>query len=81
MGPATRHSLLAKFGQAACELSDDARAKTMKVLVVYDVLSKTLADISKDQPSIVINFELPRAVEDYIHRSVSLFISKLVEII
>lgn len=69
MGPATRHSLLAKFGQAARESSDDARSKTMKVLVVYDVLSKTLADISKDQPSIVINFELPRAVEDYIHRA------------
>jgi superfamily II DNA/RNA helicase len=70
MGPAARHSLLTKFGKAARESSDDARAQSMKVLVVYDVLAKTLADISKDQPSIVINFELPRAVEDYIHRSV-----------
>ncbi|KAI7938838.1 hypothetical protein MJO28_014417 [Puccinia striiformis f. sp. tritici] len=69
MGPAARHSLLAKFGKAARESSDETRAKSMKVLVVYDVLSKTLADISKDQPSIVINFELPRAVEDYIHRA------------
>ncbi|OAV86308.1 hypothetical protein PTTG_04381 [Puccinia triticina 1-1 BBBD Race 1] len=69
MGPATRHSLLAKFGKAARESSDDSRVQSMKVLVVYDVLAKTLADISKDQPSIVINFELPRAVEDYIHRA------------
>ncbi|KAA1122016.1 hypothetical protein PGTUg99_018632 [Puccinia graminis f. sp. tritici] len=69
MGPAARHSLLTKFGKAARESSDDARAQSMKVLVVYDVLAKTLADISKDQPSIVINFELPRAVEDYIHRA------------
>ncbi|PLW04671.1 hypothetical protein PCASD_25889, partial [Puccinia coronata f. sp. avenae] len=67
LSPCYSALITSKFGQAACELSDDARAKTMKVLVVYDVLSKTLADISKDQPSIVINFELPRAVEDYIH--------------
>lgn len=73
-----RHSLRNKFGRdssASSSLSsvDDGRTascKSMKVLVVYDVLSKTLADISKDQPSIVINFELPRAVEDYIHRFV-----------
>ncbi|KNZ43809.1 uncharacterized protein VP01_984g8 [Puccinia sorghi] len=77
MGPTMRHSLRNKFGRdssASSSLSsvDDGRTascKSMKVLVVYDVLSKTLADISKDQPSIVINFELPRAVEDYIHRA------------
>jgi len=77
MGPTMRHSLLTKFGQAGRDPSasspvdegPSACCKSMKVLVVYDVLSKTLADISKEQPSIVINFELPRAVEDYIHRA------------
>ncbi|GAA5901037.1 uncharacterized protein JCM6883_004729 [Sporobolomyces salmoneus] len=37
-----------------------------KVLVIYDALSRNLADVQ--QVGLVINFDLPRAVEDYIHR-------------
>lgn len=44
----------------------------MKALVVYDVLSKSLVDyqsiLPTQQLTIVVNFELPRAVEDYVHR-------------
>lgn len=69
MGPAARHSLLSKFSKAAREPANESTTKVIKVLVVYDVLAKTLADISKDPPSLIINFELPRSVEDYIHRA------------
>lgn len=69
MGPAARHLLLANFGKAARHSADHSAITSIKALVVYDVLAKTLADMSKDQPSLVINYELPRAVEDYIHRA------------
>lgn len=39
-----------------------------KVLVVYDALCRSLTDVP--QVPLVINYDLPRAVEDYVFRCV-----------
>lgn len=64
MGASARHAILSKFrsGNAA-----PGRGMGMKrVLVVYDALCRTLSDIH--QVALVVNYDLPRAVEDYVHR-------------
>ncbi|GAA5952309.1 hypothetical protein JCM3765_001936 [Sporobolomyces pararoseus] len=58
-----RQQVIAKFRSTA---PPRAGVSPKKVLVIYDALSRNLADVQ--QVGLVINFDLPRAVEDYIHR-------------
>ncbi|EGG04920.1 uncharacterized protein MELLADRAFT_107919 [Melampsora larici-populina 98AG31] len=77
MGPAARHSILTRFNKAPLGNGfGNQKGPKMKALVVYDVLSKSLVDLQSYQSilpvarqTILVNFELPRAVEDYVHRA------------
>lgn len=77
MGPAARHSILTRFNKAPLGNGFvNQKGPKMKALVVYDVLSKSLVDLQSYQSilpvarqTILVNFELPRAVEDYVHRA------------
>ncbi|KAH9816459.1 hypothetical protein DFH28DRAFT_204874 [Melampsora americana] len=77
MGPAARHSILTRFNKAPLGNGFvNPKGPRMKALVVYDVLSKSLVDLQSYQSilpaarqTILVNFELPRAVEDYVHRA------------
>lgn len=63
MGPAARNTVISKFRSA------NGRGVGIKrVLVVYDALCRTLSDIH--QVALVVNYDLPRSVEDYVHRCV-----------
>lgn len=76
MGSAARHSILTRFNKGPLTAGPVGQKESrMKALVVYDVLSKSLVDLQSYQSilpnarqTIVVNFELPRAVEDYVHR-------------
>lgn len=63
MGNSARLSVLARFRSQAT-----TGPTGKKALVVYDALARTLSD--NHQVQLVINYELPRAVGDYIHRCV-----------
>ncbi|KAG0145559.1 hypothetical protein CROQUDRAFT_63769 [Cronartium quercuum f. sp. fusiforme G11] len=78
MGPAARHSILTRFNKLPLPAGAPVGQNSlrMKALVVYDVLSKSLVDLQSYESvlpmarqTIVVNFELPRAVEDYVHRA------------
>ncbi|CAH7686074.1 hypothetical protein PPACK8108_LOCUS20677 [Phakopsora pachyrhizi] len=79
MSPAARHSLLSKFGRTSClpyeSLGEKNVFSAIRALVVYDALAKSLTDFSTEKPSLVVNFELPRAAEDYINRAACLLSS------
>ena len=64
MGASARHAIVTKFRSGNVGQGRGMAAK--RVLVVYDALCRTLSDIH--QVAMVVNFDLPRAVEDYIHR-------------
>jgi superfamily II DNA/RNA helicase len=64
MGASARHAILSKFRSGNVGQGRGMAAK--RVLVVYDALCRTLSDIH--QVAMVVNFDLPRAVEDYVHR-------------
>lgn len=66
MGQAARQQIIAKFRSTAPNRPGLA---SKRVLVVYDALSRGLSDVG--QVPLVINFDMPRAVEDYVHRCVS----------
>ena len=61
LGTAGRKQLLERFkrrGQGG-----------KRVLVVYEALARSLAaDLGQQQVALVVNFDLPRAVDDYVHR-------------
>ncbi|ORY46304.1 hypothetical protein BCR35DRAFT_311026 [Leucosporidium creatinivorum] len=61
MGQSSRHAIMTKFRSA-----NNRTGGGKKVLVVYDALCRTLTDVP--QVPLVLNFDLPRAVEDYVHR-------------
>lgn len=61
MGPASRNAVMAKFR---------APHKGKKVLVVLGSLSRSLVNEGMSQVSLVVNYDLPRQIEDYLHRSV-----------
>ncbi|GAA5983265.1 hypothetical protein JCM10908_000218 [Rhodotorula pacifica] len=63
MGQAARQQVIAKFRSAAPGRTGQP---PKRVLVVYDALSRGLSDVG--QVPLVINFDMPRAVEDYVHR-------------
>ncbi|GAA5996781.1 uncharacterized protein JCM10292_003199 [Rhodotorula paludigena] len=63
MGQAARQQIIAKFRSTAPNRPGLA---SKRVLVVYDALSRGLSDVG--QVPLVINFDMPRAVEDYVHR-------------
>ncbi|BGP02270.1 Translation initiation factor [Rhodotorula toruloides ATCC 204091] len=63
MGPSARQQTIAKFRSLA---PNRPGLSSKRVLVVYDALSKSLSDVG--QVPLVINFDMPRAVEDYVHR-------------
>ncbi|BGP24926.1 translation initiation factor [Rhodotorula toruloides] len=63
MGPPARQQTIAKFRSLA---PNRPGLSSKRVLVVYDALSKSLSDVG--QVPLVINFDMPRVVEDYIHR-------------
>ncbi|GJN90744.1 hypothetical protein Rhopal_003758-T1 [Rhodotorula paludigena] len=63
MGQAARQQIIAKFRSTAPNRPGLA---PKRVLVVYDALSRGLSDVG--QVPLVINFDMPRAVEDYVHR-------------
>ena len=60
MGASARHTAITKFRSGV------RGAGLKRVLVVYDALSRTLTDIH--QVSLVINFDMPRTVEDYVNQ-------------
>lgn len=61
MGQSSRQAIMSKFR------SNTGRgAGSKKVLVVYDALCRSLTDVP--QVPLVINYDLPRAVEDYVFR-------------
>lgn len=64
MGAPARHAIISKFRSGNINQGRGLSGK--RVLVVYDALCRTLSDIH--QVAMVINYDLPRAVEDYIHR-------------
>ncbi|KAH8929465.1 P-loop containing nucleoside triphosphate hydrolase protein [Atractiella rhizophila] len=64
MGGPARHSVLSKFRSSAA--STPGMKASKKCLVVYDALCRSLNDVH--QVPLVINFDLPRAPEDYVHR-------------
>lgn len=61
MGQSSRHAIMTKFRSG-----NNRTGGGKKVLVVYDALCRTLTDVP--QVPLVINYDLPRAVEDYVHR-------------
>ncbi|KAI5479895.1 eukaryotic translation initiation factor [Pseudohyphozyma bogoriensis] len=63
MGPPARHQIMSKFRAPP---ATRPLGPTKRALIVYDALCRTLTDVS--QVPLVINYDLPRAVEDYIHR-------------
>ncbi|GAA6008989.1 hypothetical protein JCM11491_005704 [Sporobolomyces phaffii] len=63
LSSSARQQVIAKFRSMA---PPRPGVSPKKVLVIYDALSRNLADVQ--QVGLVINFDLPRAVEDYIHR-------------
>ncbi|CEQ39566.1 SPOSA6832_01087, partial [Sporobolomyces salmonicolor] len=67
MGQPARQQILAKFRSSAPSLHQRPGMGSKRVLIVYDVLSRSLSG-EVNQVPLVINFDLPRAVEDYIHR-------------
>ncbi|GAA5973807.1 hypothetical protein JCM21900_001037 [Sporobolomyces salmonicolor] len=67
MGQPARQQILAKFRSSAPSLHQRPGMGSKRVLIVYDVLSRSLGGEVHQVP-LVINFDLPRAVEDYIHR-------------
>lgn len=64
MGASARHAIVSKFRSGNVGQGRGMAAK--RILVVYDALCRTLSDIH--QVAMVVNFDLPRAVEDYTHR-------------
>jgi len=70
MGPQVRSGTVAKFRSTQPNRPGLA---VKRVLVVYDALSRGLTDVG--QVPLVINFDMPRAVEDYVHRCVPLSLS------
>lgn len=66
MGASARHAIIGKFRSGNSGAGRGASSGMKRVLVVYDALCRTLSDIH--QVALVINFDLPRAVEDYVHR-------------
>lgn len=65
MGAPARHAIMSKFRSSI----PNRTGPNKRVLVVYDALCRTLTDVS--QVPLVINYDLPRAVEDYVHRYVN----------
>ncbi|KPV74871.1 uncharacterized protein RHOBADRAFT_36826 [Rhodotorula graminis WP1] len=63
MGPQARSGTVAKFRSTQPNRPGLA---VKRVLVVYDALSRGLTDVG--QVPLVINFDMPRAVEEYVHR-------------
>ncbi|GAA5863208.1 hypothetical protein JCM3774_000811 [Rhodotorula dairenensis] len=63
MGQSARQQVIAKFRSTAPSRTGQP---PKRVLVVYDALSRGLSDVG--QVPLVINFDMPRAVEDYVHR-------------
>lgn len=64
MGAAARHAIVSKFRSGNAGPGRPPGLK--RVLVVYDALCRTLSDIH--QVALAVNYDLPRAVEDYVHR-------------
>ncbi|GAA5913299.1 hypothetical protein JCM5296_006967 [Sporobolomyces johnsonii] len=67
MGQPARQQILTKFRSTAPSLHQRPGMGSKRVLIVYDALSRSLSG-EVNQVPLVINFDLPRAVEDYIHR-------------
>lgn len=65
LSSSARSQVIAKFRSSA---SSRPGVSPKRVLVIYDALSRNLSDVG--QAGLVINFDLPRQVEDYIHRYV-----------
>lgn len=65
MSQSARQQVIAKFRSAAPGRNGQP---PKRVLVVYDALSRSLSDVG--QVPLLINFDMPRAVEDYVHRYV-----------
>ncbi|GAA5887081.1 hypothetical protein JCM16303_007127 [Sporobolomyces ruberrimus] len=63
LGASARQQIIAKFRSTG---PGRPGVSPKKILVIHDVLCRNLADVQ--QVGLVINFDLPRAVEDYIHR-------------
>ncbi|KAK4702923.1 hypothetical protein P7C70_g3297, partial [Phenoliferia sp. Uapishka_3] len=63
IGQVSRREIMSKFRGAP----GTRPGSTKRALVVYDALTKSLTDINSVVP-LVINYDLPRAVEDYVHR-------------
>ncbi|KAM0752843.1 hypothetical protein T439DRAFT_183927 [Meredithblackwellia eburnea MCA 4105] len=63
MGQSARHTIMGKFRAAP----GTRTTPNKRALVVYDALTRSLTDIHQVVP-LVINYDLPRAVEDYVHR-------------
>ncbi|GAA6062723.1 hypothetical protein JCM10212_005926 [Sporobolomyces blumeae] len=63
LSTSARQQTISKFRSTA---PNRPGLSSKRVLIVYDALSRNLADVQ--QVGLVINFDLPRAVEDYIHR-------------
>ena len=67
MGASARHAIVSKFRSGNNPGPGRGQHAGLKrVLVVYDALCRTLSDIH--QVAMVVNYDLPRSVEDYVHR-------------
>jgi len=64
MGSSARHAVISKFRSG--NVGGNRGISMKRVLIVLDSLCRTLSDIH--QVALVVNFDLPRAVEDYVHR-------------
>ncbi|GAA5938989.1 uncharacterized protein JCM15063_004387 [Sporobolomyces koalae] len=63
LGTSARQQVISKFRSGS---PPRAGVSPKRILVIHDALSRSLADVQ--QVGFVINFDLPRQVEDYMHR-------------
>jgi superfamily II DNA/RNA helicase len=66
MGPASRYVVMNKFRKGSGSSAGASHKK--KILVMLDSLSRSLANEGLPPVSLVVNYDLPRQPEDYLHR-------------